>query len=192
LQEKLPLFCCFLVSYLFFIVTISGNAGDNRLQQSKRLSRNDFERVLQDTLPDPGGEMTGGTLFRGDSYNFILLDRYIERPLVYSQALFSMYEVNKAQIRNFLGSEPEKRNSLKDAGIKDKNLIDELILWDQLVPIWGIIISDGLRNTYDRIIDIKENAKPESVTIYTETNPSGFCFYREKIKTVYPQDDVWK
>jgi hypothetical protein len=162
------------------------------MTKADTFSRYDFERVLQDTLPDPHAQMIGGELFRGDTYSFILIDRYIEKPVVYSQAIFSMYEVNESQIRNFLGSESDKRNILKNAGIEDEGLIDELILRDKLVPIWGVIVSDGLRNGYDRILNIEKGEDPECVAIYTQSNPAGFHFYREiRARGRYPEEDLW-
>ena len=164
----------------------------NQMGKSNRFSRYNFEKVLQDTLPDPQAQMIGGELFRGDSYSFILIDRHLDNPVVYSHAIFSIYEVNESQIRNFLGSESEKKDLLKDSGIEDEGLIDEFILRDKLVPIWGIVISDGLRNKYDRILKIKKDVDPENVAIYTESNPAGFHFYREiKAKGRYPEEELW-
>ncbi len=176
--------------YIFLFV----NSRDtfNQMTKADTFSRYDFERVLQDSLPDPHAQMIGGELFRGDTYSFVLIDRYMERPVVYSQAIFSMYEVNESQIRNFSGSESDKRNILRNAGIKDEDLIDEVILRDRLVPIWGVIVSEGLRNRYDRILKTEEGEDPENVTIYTESNPAGFHFCREiKAKGHYPEEDLW-
>ncbi len=164
----------------------------NQMRKANRFSRYDFEKALQDTLPDPQTQMIGGEFFRGDSYAFILIDRHLENQVVYSHVIFSIYEVNESQIRNFLGSESEKKDLLKDSGIEDEGLIEELLLRDKLVPIWGVVISDGLRNKYDRILKIEEDEDPEHIAIYTESNPAGFHFFRElKTKTIYPKEDLW-
>ena len=60
------------------------------------------------------------------------------------------------------------------------------------MPIWGVIVSDGLRNGYDRILNVEKGEAPENVTIYTETNPAGFHFYREiRAKGHYPEENLW-
>lgn len=164
----------------------------NQMRKSNRFSRYDFEKALQDTLPAPQAQMIGGELFRGDSYAFILIDKHLENPVVYSHAIFSLYEVNESQVRNFLGSESEKKDLLRKSGIEDEGLIDEFILRDKLVPIWGVVISDGLKNKYDRILKIEKDEDLEHIAIYTESNPAGFYFYRElKTRAIYPAEDLW-
>lgn len=163
----------------------------NRLEDKIKLSRDSFEVILHETLSDPAKEMIGGELFRGESYNFILFDKYLDEPVVYSEAILSMYEINDSQCRNFWGDDREKRDILKDAGIKDEELINKLILHDKLFPIWGIIISDGLRDTYVRIIDVRKEKKPRGVTIYTESNPAGYRFYKEKPTATYLEQSPW-
>lgn len=163
----------------------------NRLKNEDILSRDLFENILQDTLPDPAQEMVGGELFRGESYSFILIDKYLDNPVVYSEAIFSMYEIDESQCRHFFGDDREKASILKDCGVRDKKLINELILRDKLFPIWGVIISDGLRNTYDRILKVEEGEKPKEVTVCTESNPSGFHFYKEKLTCSYLEQKPW-
>ncbi len=163
------------------------------LKNAQELSRNEFESILQDTLRDSVGGMSGGELFRGDSYQFIIIDSYLERPLIYSQTLFSMYEIDESRIMEFYGTESEKIDIIKRTGVTDKGVIEEIILRDRLVPIWGIIKSDGLRQTYDRITDTHKSGDPEEVTIFTESNPAGFRFRRSGLKSsnTYPEDSLW-
>jgi len=163
----------------------------NRLKDESVLPRDLFEGILQDTLPDPSQEMIGGELFRGESYNFILMDKYLDNPVVYSEAIFSMYEVDESQCRHFYGDDREKAEILRDTGVKDERLINELILRDKIFPIWGIVVSDGLRDTYIRIIRVEKEEKPKGITIYTESNPAGFHFYKEKFTSSYLEQVPW-
>jgi CRISPR-associated helicase Cas3 len=175
----------------FVYLFVNSRDTSNRFGKETQLSRDSFESILQDALPDPGREMIGGELFRGESYNFILVDKYIGKPVVYSEAIFSMYELIESQCRNFWGADEEKAEILRDVGIQDKNLINEVILRDKLFPIWGVIVSEGLRDTYVRILEVRKEKKPEGITVYTESNPAGFHFYREKAMSTYLEQSPW-
>lgn len=163
----------------------------NRLKTIVSVSRGSFEKTLQETLPDPAEAMVGGELFRGESHSFILIDRYLPKPVVYSEAIFSMYDVDESRCKNFWGDEQEKTEILREAGIRNKGLTKELILRDRLFPIWGIVSSEGLLNRYVKVLKVEQGEKPKSITVYTETNPAGFCFYKEKIQSSYPEESLW-
>jgi|GEM_PF-885232 len=173
--------------YLF----VNSRAAFNRFEKETQLSRDSFESILQDTLPDPAREMIGGELFRGESFNFILMDSYVGKPVVYSEAIFSMYEIIESQCKYFWGDDKGKAEILKDVGILDKNLINEMILRDKLFPIWGVIVSEGLRDNYVRILDVRREKKPEEIIIRTESNQAGFHFYREKMMSSNLERSPW-
>lgn len=175
--------------YVYLIV--NSRTAFNRFGKETQLSRDLFESILQATLSDPAREMTGGELFRGESYNFILVDKYLDRPVIYSEAIFSMYEITESQCRNFWGDDKEKTRSLKDVGVQDQYLLDRFLLHDKLFPIWGIIVSDGMREAYDRILEVRKEKKPEGITIRTESNPAGFLFYREKMISSNLEQSPW-
>lgn len=163
----------------------------NCLKSKEIFDRDSFEDILRDTLPDPNKMMIGGELFRGKNYNFILIDRYFNSPVVYSEAIFSMYEVDESQCKYFWGDDKEKAKILRDCGVREESLIRELILRDKLFPIWGIVVSNGLKNSYDRILKVEEEKKPKGVTVYTESNPAGFHFYKEKFTSSYLEQSPW-
>jgi CRISPR-associated helicase Cas3 len=165
----------------------------NSLKDEESISRDNFESILQKNLPDPIDDMVGGETFRGESYSFLLIDRYLEKPVIYSESIFSIYDIDQSLCKNFYGSDEEKREVLKDVGIRNQDLIDELILRDKLFPIWGIVISDGLMDKYSRILRIDKlpDDNPRRVTIHTYLNPGGISFYKEKPKTDYLEKSLW-
>ena len=154
----------------------------NRFEMEKRLPRKRFENALQETLPNPDSDFVSGEMFRGESYDFILIDKFIPKPVIYSETIFAMYNVDEQQCKDFYGSDEDKRGILRKEGIKDKNLIEEIIWRDKLSTIWGIVVSVGLADKYDRIIGVRKEPKdnPRHIIIYTNTNLGGFYFYKER------------
>ncbi len=179
------------VGYLYLFI----NSRDvlNNLEGREYISRDDFESILQKNLSNPKDEMVSGESFRGENYNFLLIDSYLERPVIYSETIFCMYNVDESLCMNFYGSDEEKREILRKAGINDHDLIEELILRDKLFPIWGIVISDGLMDKYSRILKVEKfpDDNPRRITIHTELNPSGISFYKEKKKTDHLEKSLW-
>lgn len=181
----------FDTGYLYLFV----NSRDtfNRLKEKSMISRSSFEDILQQTLPDPKSDLVGGELFRGESFNFLLIDKFIKRPVIYSEAIFAMYKVDESSCRNFWGNEGEKEEILKEAGVQDKKVIKEIISRDKLFSVWGIVTSDGLKDRYDRIVTIDKfpEKEPLHVTVKTETNPSGYHFYRKRPVSNYLEKGLW-
>lgn len=70
-----------------------------------------------------------------------------------------MYKIDESQCKHFRGDDKEKVKILRDSGIRDEKLISELILKDKLFPIWGIVISDGLKDSYEQVLKVEKKEK---------------------------------
>jgi CRISPR-associated helicase Cas3 len=121
------------------------------LEEAKELSRDSFEeKILMKVLKDPVGYQVAGEMFRGDSYNFILVDAETGEAFPYSESLFAMYEVDDL-INDWRAlSIAEKLDGLRDFGIRDRSQIDWFMNYDRLFPFWGVV-KGRLSNAYYRV-----------------------------------------
>ena len=163
----------------------------NELSDINHISRNEFEKILTNTLIISSDRMVGGELFRGESFEFVLLDPYFKDPIFYSEAIFSIYEINEADCISFWGDENEKRKILRNENISQNN-IEKIIVRDKLVDIWGIVKTGRLKSRYEKVsVEKYPEEKPTQITVYTESNPSGFTFYNEKVDDELLRFEVW-
>jgi CRISPR-associated helicase Cas3 len=163
----------------------------NELSDINKISRNEFEKILTNTLMVSSDRMVGGELFRGENFGFVLINPYFKDPIFYSEAIFSIYEINEADCISFWGDEKEKRKILHNEKISQSNA-EKIIIRDKLVDIWGIVKTSRLKSRYEEVLVGKyPEEKPTQITIYTESNPSGFTFYKEKVDDELLRFEVW-
>lgn len=163
----------------------------NELSDINQISRNEFEKILTNTLIVSSDRMVGGELFRGENFGFVLIDPYFRDPIFYSEAIFSIYEINEADCISLWGDEKEKRKILHNENIS-QNHIEKIIRRDKLVDIWGIVKTGRLKSRYEKVsVEKYPEEKPTQVTIYTESNPSGFTFYKKKADDELLKFEVW-
>jgi len=154
----------------------------NKFNGKTSLARNEFEVMLQETLKSPSGLMVDGELLRGENFTFVLVDSHISKPIIYSESIFSMYDIDESDCFALYGSEREKKEILQYNGVLDK-YIDKIIIRDKLVGVWGVVKSDKLKKKYEKIIDVEKEPddNPKRIRVITETNNTGFSFSKEKV-----------
>jgi len=110
------------------------------IDEKNRLSRDEFEKeILMKVLRDPVGIRVAGEMFRGDSYNFILIDKDTGEVFPYSQSIFAMYEVENVIDDWKIMPYSEKVKTLRNCGIRNREKLEELLLYDKLFPFWGVV-----------------------------------------------------
>jgi len=117
------------------------------------LERYEFENsVLRPALTDRTQEISEGTTFRGDNFNFILFDEELEKHFFYNENIFKMFEIDNNYNQSWRTlSENEKYEELEKFGIlKDSKEAQEIIVRDRLFPFWGIV-KGHLRDKYKNI-----------------------------------------
>ncbi len=139
----------------------------------EELDRDEFENmVLKEALKDPSDKMIAGEMFRGDSYNFLILDEESKQEHIYSEALFAMFAITD-KIDDWRQLDFEgKKDALEYMGIHKNQ--KEYLLHDKIFPFWGIV-KGKLKNKYSRVNAIySEN---DNELIITDSDDNSHTFY---------------
>ena len=156
-------------------VILFTNAADFRpLLDRDKYSRTEFEGILKKSLRDPIGQQIGGTMFRGDSYNFILRDIDTKKVHTYSQNLFAMYAIHDDYEDEWKTLDYEDKKEILEDWCIGKNRIKELLLFDRIFEFWGAV-EGRLKSRYDRV-DIGYPNKDNNFTLSIQSNDT-YTFY---------------
>lgn len=142
------------------------------LESKTFFSRDTFEDdILKEVLKDPVDKLISSEMFRGESFNFILLDEELKKIYYYSKALFAMYEIAEAIDDWKILEIASKKELLSDWGIP-KETITEIMLYDRIFPFWGLV-KGTLRNKYVPITS-KYDKEEQELYIVSDEN---YVFY---------------
>ncbi len=114
---------------------------ENLIAGRTEFGRTQFEReILHEALNDPRAEHETGHSFRGQNYNFLLIDQELHRHFVYHERLFCLYDVDdscyEGDWQNL--SDTDKEKALREFGIP-RSEWEEILIRDRLFPFWGIV-----------------------------------------------------
>lgn len=139
----------------------------------EELDRDEFENmVLKEALKDPSDKMIAGEMFRGDSYNFLILDEESKQEHIYSEALFAMFAITD-KIDDWRQLDFEgKKDALEYMDIHKNR--KEYLLHDKIFPFWGIV-RGKLKNKYSRVNAIYSESDNE--LIVTDSDDNSYTFY---------------
>jgi CRISPR-associated endonuclease/helicase Cas3 len=139
--------------------------------------RTQFEReILFEALNDPRAEHETGHSFRGQNYNFLLIDQELRRHFVYHERLFCLYDVDdscyEGEWQNLRDSEKEK--ALREFGIPQSEW-KELLIRDRLFPFWGIVRGRLRKDKYFFANDMFYYPNPDRNELHV-LKPKRFVF----------------
>jgi len=141
----------------------------------KDFERDDFEnKVLKEALKDPSDKMIAGEMFRGDSYNFLILDEDTKQVHSYSEAIFAMFTITERIDDWREKTFEEKREALEYIGINNNQ--NKYLLQDKIFPFWGIV-KGKLKNKYTRVSAIYSENDNELIISDSENNEYTFYDY---------------
>ncbi len=103
--------------------------------------RTQFEQeILRQGLADPRAEYETGSSFRGQNYNFLLVDRDLGKHFIYHERLFCLYDIDDSDYEGDWQnlSEQEKQRTFKDFRIPQSEW-EDLLIRDHLFPLWGVV-----------------------------------------------------
>jgi len=145
------------------------------IENKQVFKRNEFENeIIKATLKDPCDKLVSGEMFRGDSFNFALVDSQTGNIISYSESIFAMFEVEDLIDDWKTYSFEKKKNCLLDWQINPEKA-KEILLYDKIMPYWGIV-KGKLRDRYERISSIYDKNEGELHIIYDNTE-NGYIFY---------------
>jgi len=136
--------------------------------------RTDFEqKILKEALNNPREEVGDGFGFRGESFNFILIDEELQQHFFYNENLFAMYDIDDYYIDDWRCLDTnQKKKVLYEFKIPERN-IEEIILRDRIIPFWGLL-KGKIRREY-RYIDYADIVPPKKER--NELSILGYIFY---------------
>jgi CRISPR-associated helicase Cas3 len=137
--------------------------------------RTEFEKnVLKNGLNDPRVEKIRGGGFRGRSFSLLMYDKDLSEPILYNEQILCQYDVTDREEYWQEYSLSKKHDYLKrQLRLKDEKT-EELLLYDALVPWWGVL-QGSLSNKYNRIEYFKFDQLERELIIQTEAD--SFAFY---------------
>jgi len=137
--------------------------------------RTEFEQeVLRVGLVDPRVEKIYSGGFRGQSFPFLMYDLDLQEAILYDEHILCQYEVSNIEEYWQEYSLHEKREYLKkQLGLMDDR-VEELLLYDALIPWWGVL-QGTLNDRYNRIEYLRFDSHEKELTI--QTSSDSFAFY---------------
>jgi CRISPR-associated helicase Cas3 len=154
-------------------VLLSKNRLTPFLRNRDSLTRNELEQdVLKYALKEASGAMVSGEMFRGDSYPFIVIDKSNNLVIPYTEAIFSMFEIDDDFIQNWQKMDlHQKRELLKEYGLSHEK-IDDILLRDKLSQFWGLV-KGQLKLEYENVMVKREDS---NLIIYLSNSGKHYYF----------------
>lgn len=142
------------------------------LKNGESLTRYELEQnVLKSALKETSGAMVSGEMFRGDSYPFIVIDKKSNFTMPYTEAIFSMFDIDDDFISNWQKlDQKQKREILREFRLSHE-ITEEILLRDNIFQFWGVV-KGQLKSDYENVTAKHEDS---SLTIYL--NSSGKSYY---------------
>jgi hypothetical protein len=141
-----------------------------------KLTRTELEQdVLRPALRESMGSMISGEMFRGDSYAFLMIDRDDGLVIPYSQAIFSMFDIEQNFVENWQSLDQKTKRLLLEGDYNLSNRVaEEILLRDKIFPFWGIV-SGKLKPEYEEVIT---KLSDNSLSIYLKDSGKTYYFDR--------------
>lgn len=148
------------------------------LKSKEKLTRDELEReVLKSALKETTGAMVSGEMFRGDSYPFIVIDKENNFVMPYTEAIFSMFDIDDDFVTNWQKmNQHQKRELLEEYKLSDEK-IDDILLRDRIFQFWGVVkgrLKAEYENVTTKFID-------NSLTVYLDNSGKRYYFDRGDI-----------
>ncbi len=146
------------------------------LKDKVSLSRTELEQdVLRPALRESMGSMVSGEMFRGDSYPFLVIDKIDGLVMPYSQAIFSMFDIDDNFVTNWQRLDyRQKKELLRDDFRLSTETIDDILIRDSIFPFWGVV-SGRLKSEYENVItELTDNE------LIVRLNSSGKSYYFDR------------
>jgi len=137
--------------------------------------RTSFEnQVLKEMLADPSEDIVYGAAFRGESFNFVIVDDDLKRAFIYDEAIFAMYDIEDYVDEWRTLKSNEKRECLYEFGVPVEK-IEDILLRDELFPLWGVL-RGTLAKEYLSRPQVKFDSRRNELNIFARKH---FVFYGE-------------
>jgi CRISPR/Cas system-associated endonuclease/helicase Cas3 len=142
------------------------------LKNREKLTRDELEQeVLKSALKETSGAMVSGEMFRGDSYPFIVIDKENNFVMPYTEAIFSMFDIDNDFVTNWQKmNQHQKRELLKEYRLSHEK-IEDILLRDRIFQFFGVVkgrLKGEYENVTTKFID-------NNLTVYL--NNSGKTYY---------------
>lgn len=146
------------------------------LKDRKSLGRTELEQeILRPALRESMGSMVSGEMFRGDSYPFLVIDKNNGLVMPYSEAVFSMFDIEDNFVTNWQRLDyRQKKNILRDDYKLSNVTIEDMLLRDRIFPFWGVV-RGWLKTEYENVTgNLTENE------LIIRLNSSGKSYYFDR------------
>lgn len=142
------------------------------LKNRESLTRYELEQeVLKSALKETSGAMVSGEMFRGDSYPFIVIDRESNLVMPYTEAIFSMFDIDDNFVTNWQKMDQNQKKEILGEYRLSREMSEDLLLRDRIFQFWGVI-RGRLKSEYENVTTKFEDG---SLIIYL--NNSGKSYY---------------
>lgn len=145
------------------------------LRDRETLTRNELEQeVLKSALKETSGAMISGEMFRGDSFPFIVIDKENSLVMPYTEAIFSMFDIDDDFVTNWQKMDQKKKREILNEYRLTSEMVEELLLRDRIFQFWGVV-RGRLKSEYENVI---AKLSDDSLTICL--NSSGKTYYFDR------------
>jgi len=140
------------------------------------LTRTELEQdILRPALRESMGSMVSGEMFRGDSYAFLVIDKDDGLIMPYSEAIFSMFDIEDNFVENWQRlDQKEKSDLLRNDYNLSARATEEILLRDKILPFWGVL-SGRLKSDYE---EVTAKLSDNHLTIYLKDSGKPYSFDR--------------
>jgi len=150
------------------------------LKSREKLTRDELEQeVLKSALKETSGAMVSGEMFRGDSYPFIVIDKENDFVMSYTEAIFSMFDIDDDFVTNWQKMNlHQKRELLKEYRLSHEK-IEDILLRDRIFQFWGVVkgrLKAEYENVTTKFID-------NSLTVYLDNSGKTYYFDHGEISS---------
>jgi len=136
--------------------------------------RYEFENILKEVLNNPKEEIGDDISFRGQSFKFLIYDEDLKESFIYNENIFAMYEINDFIDDWQQRDENEKIKILNNEFGIEKEKVNDIILYDKILPLWGLL-KGKIKKNYE-FLSGRDIIYPTQDR--KELHIKGFVFYR--------------
>lgn len=157
-------------------VLLTGKRLSPYLKGKISLGRTELEQdILKSSLRNSMGSMVSGEMFRGDSYPFLVIDKNNGLIMPYSEAVFSMFDIEDNFVTNWQRLDyRQKKDLLKNDFKISSETIEYILIRDRIFPFWGIV-SGWLKSEYENI-----TTELTDTELIVHLNSSGKPYYFDR------------
>ena len=143
------------------------------LRNREILTRNELEQdVLKSALKETSGAMVSGEMFRGDSYPFIAIDKENDLVMPYTEAIFSMFDIDDDFVTNWQKMNlHQKKELLKEYKLSHEK-IEDILLRDRIFQFWGVV-KGQLKSEYE---NVTAKLSDDILIIYLDNSGKTYYF----------------